>query len=466
LGLKQDWRPRRIKLIPTKERLTDAVGLGSMVEVFDQSSLSKEFADCLPRRTSPRSYGSYRLGLIQISSFLYGHDSLDDLEEFQDDPALEAIMRGETVAPKTMGDFLRDFDDEHLNKLNDYVARMSYRIRQQMMAILPEAHKPDSAPHLSIDSTSHEQCGVKMEGVAWNYKDQWCLDSQCIFDELGFNYGMQLRSGNTKSGVGARELIESAFSPWEKSEEKYLSADAAYCNQEVIRTCLEKRIHFTLTANDATTGWRSRTDSVENWRPWEYSVEAEEKAEQKKRTLPKIEVGSFLWAPGWAENIRLTIVVKRTWMEEDQASLFGEGHWEYYGVVAGMPFQRFSLQEVVEHHNKRGNTENFIREEKYGYDLKHFPCLKLKANHAYGLLAMIAHNILRWCAIIERPHKPHFSKKLRRRFIYIPGKVINHARQLCMKIPERFFKEVARLRKGWQLDLRPAEVLGKSLAPS
>src|SRR5713226_3992533 len=102
MGFSKDaWRPRRIKLVPTDERLTDATGLGTMVEVFDDSPLSKPFAECLPKRTSPRSHGSYRLGLIQLSSFLYGHDSLDDLEEFQDDPALEAVMKGETVAPRT-----------------------------------------------------------------------------------------------------------------------------------------------------------------------------------------------------------------------------------------------------------------------------------------------------------------------------------------------------------------------------
>jgi len=114
-------------------------------------------------------------------------------------------------------------------------------------------------------------------------------------------------------------------------------------------------------------------------------------------------VGSFLWQPSWADSIRLLVIVKRTWSEDEQGSLFGEGHWDYNGVVAGMPMQKFTNQRVIEHHNKRGNTENFIREEKYGYALKHFPCLKLSANHAYGLLAMVAHNILRWCAIITKP---------------------------------------------------------------
>lgn len=460
---KRNWQPRYLKLQPTKERLTDAVGLGAMVEVFDHSSLSKDFARCLPKRTSPNSYGSYRLGLIQISSFLYGHDTLDDLEEFQDDPALEAIMKGETVAPRTMGDFLRDFEESHLAGLNGYLGQMSYRIRRQMQAVLPQEFKPNPAPHLSLDATSHEQCAEKMEGLAWNYEGKWCLNSQVIFDELGLCYGMQLRDGNTGNGVGAVELIESAFAPWAKDDEKYLSADSGYCHEDVIRACLSHRIHFTLTAHDAITHWRSHVDEVSNWQPWQYTELERQKAALKKKKLPTIELGSYLWTPGWAENLRFTVIVKRTLIEDKEPSLFEQNsEWDYYAIVTGMPLQKFSLQQVVEFHNKRGNAENFIREEKYGYDLKHFPCLKLNANHAYGLLAVVAHNILRWCAIVEKPHKPHFAKKLRRRFIYVPGKVIQHARQLFVKVPERFFKEVQRLRKAWQLPLHPAPALSPS----
>ena len=110
----------------------------------------------------------------------------------------------------------------------------------------------------------------------------------------------------------------------------------------------------------------------------------------------------------------------------------------------------------MEHHQKRGNAENFIREEKYGFDLKHFPRQSLRANHAFAQLAMVAHNILRWVAITQRPDKPHYSKKIRRRFIFIPGKVIRHARQLVLKIPVRYYEKVMRLRQAWQLQLRPA----------
>lgn len=44
-----------------------------------------------------------------------------------------------------------------------------------------------------------------MEGLGYNYKDEWCLDSQVIFDELGFCWDLELRPGSTKSGVGASE---------------------------------------------------------------------------------------------------------------------------------------------------------------------------------------------------------------------------------------------------------------------
>ncbi len=451
---KRDWRPRYIKLVPTEERLTDAAGLGTMVEVFDDSPLSKPFAECLPERKSPNSEGSYRLGLTQISSFLYGHENLDDLEEFRTDPALEVVMAGETVAPRTMGDFLRDFEASHIESLNEYLSKMAWSIRDNFKRALPEEYKP-KAPHLSIDTTAHVQSGDKMEGLAINYKGQWCLDSQVIFDEMGLCYGFQLRSGNTKSGADAESLIEQAFRGRKFHEEKYLSGDAAYCNQDTIKICLRLGVKFTFTANDATTEWKSHIEEITNWESWVYSKKEIEKA---KAPLPKIEVGWFNWQPSWAENLRFPIVVKRTWVEDKgpQGNLFGNGYWDYYGIVTNMSLFYHSAQFVVEHHNKRGNAENFIREEKYGYDLSHFPCLSLHANFAFGLLAMVAHNILRWVALIQRPEKPHFSKKLRRRFIFIAGKVVTHARQIVIKISKTAYEEVTRLKQAWRLQPCPA----------
>ena len=389
-----DFSPNFLPFQISKRRLTSAAGLSILLEAFDQSALKKPFGEALPERKSPRSLGSYRLGLIQLASFMRGHDCLADIEEFRKDPMLMEVLRGDIVSPRTMGDFLRDFETTNLDAFNSFLSRQARAYRIQLNKMLKKQFKPSLAPHLSIDSTSHVQSGVKMEGLAYNYKDEWCLDSQVIFDELGFAWDMELRSGNTKSGVGAGTQIRRAFQAYKFTDEKYLSGDAAFCNQEVMTTSIGVGAFFTLTANQATTGWEDHIESIIKWEPWVYPEEEIKEASEAGQTLPDIELGRFYWQPSWNDTLRLPVVVKRQKYVAEEQMLLGAGIYKYYGVVTNLPLIDWSLQAVIEHHNKRGNAENFIREEKYGYDLKHFPCLELKANHAFGCLALAAHNIV------------------------------------------------------------------------
>jgi hypothetical protein len=448
-----DFHPTIFKLMATEDKLTAASGLATIMEVFDESPLSRGFRNALPERSTlnGRSGGSYRLGLIQLNSLIYGHDCLDDLDEFRGDPLLEAALKGECVAPRTLGDFLRSFEQGHNLKMNAYLGSMARDIRRQLIEVQPDEFKPGKALVIDIDSTDHEQHGKEMEGLAYNYKGTWGLYSEVAYDELGLCHGVQLAPGNTKPGSTGVPLIEHCFSGIKFLDKKYLRADSAYCHEQVLRTCIRLGVSYTIAANDAYTGWRSQIDEITDWVPWIYSKEQLEKAEKKKKHLPKIEISRFHWQPSWSENIRIPIIVKRTWKEPEQLGLLGvpmPGEWTYYAIATNWNLLHHSLQEVMEFYLKRGNAENFIREEKYGYDLKHFPCLELRANHSYAQMAMVAHNLLRWIAVIQRPDKPHFSKKIRRRFVYIPGKVIMHARQVFLKIPVRFYEEVQRLRRG------------------
>lgn len=439
----KDFTPKILRMDSTKTKLTSVAGLGTVIEAFDVSPLSKKFEACLPDRSSNRSQGSYRLGLIQLASFVRGHDCIDDLVEFRHDETLFQVMRGDTVVPRTMGDFLRDFEDAHLHSGNQFLSEQAKAYRKHLERHLKKPDKPSLAPRLSIDSTSHVQRGQKMEGLAYNYKQEWCLDTQVIFDELGFCWDFELRPGNTKSGVGASEQVRRAFSSYKFNDEKYLSGDSAYCHQEMLKTCLALGVKFTFTANQATTSWEDQIAEINNWQPWVYTEAEKRFAADHCIELPEIEVGRMHWRPGWNDTLMFPVIVKRT--KQEQADLF-HGAWKYYGVVTNFDLTKQSYQSVIEFHNKRGNAENFIREEKYGYDLKHFPCLKMKANHAFGFIAMTAHNLLRWASIHENPSRPKFSKKFRRQFINIPAKMVSHGRTLTLKMADHFLKEVQRLR--------------------
>lgn len=490
---KDELRP--LKILKTKDKLTMAAGLGTLIELFDSSPLKKEFIACLPERISHRSVGSYQMSLTLMAAFLYGYDCLEDLDQFRNDPKLAELFGNQTAAARTHGDFLRDFEPEHLLRLNQFLNRMSRYIVEQMKSQLPEEFKPQKLI-VDVDSTSHEQHGEKMEGLAFNYKNEWCLDSQVSFNQIGLCHGFQLRSGNTKSGVDAEILIRQSFLDGKKQIERkfkfedFFRADSAYCKQDVIKTLTELGVQFTMTAHDGTTNWKSLLEKTGvDWQDWVYTKEELERAAGKQQRLPQIQITRLYWTPKWSETeeskLVFPIVVKRTWNKDREEELKSRGHqvslfhddgfkhedpWDYYAIVTNFSLdlskpelstphlvdnskkdsekiKSWSIQEVFLHHQKRGNAENFIKEEKYGYDLKHFPCKKLNANYAYGLLAMTAHNILRWVAIMTRPDRPHFSKKLRQHFIFIPGKIVHHARQVFLKLMEFHYKGVQDLRE-------------------
>ena len=303
----------------------------------------------------------------------------------------------------------------------------------------------------SIDTTSHIHSGKTLEGLAFNYKGEWCLDSQVIFDELGLCYGAQLRPGNSRSGSNAIELTRNAFANYSHREEKYLHADSAYCHQQYIECLLSIGAKFTLTANDGTMNWSSHINEITSWESWHFDPRYIETATKKGIELPTIELGFFLWQPSWNEVLRLPVVVKRTWLKD-------ENKWDYYGVVTNYSLYKHSMQSVIEQHNRRGDCENFIREEKYGYDLKHFPVKPLIANEAYLLLSLVAHNLMRWMALVIDPKKPPFAKRLRNTFIHRPGRIVNHSGKTVLKVTASFFKEVQRLKLAWQLSPQPALV--------
>jgi hypothetical protein len=432
---KQPWKPKEFIYEFTDEDLTASAGLGPLIDLFVASPQYAKLRECLPERKSNASYDTEHFALSLLSGFWYGHDSLDDLEEFERDPSVEDKLDGLPSA-RAMGDWLRDFAPEHREKLNRFLTGQARSCRKLLGNTDPTT--------IDTDSTAHEQSGVKMEGLEFNYDGKWCLDSLVAFDELGLSYRMDLRPGATFSAEGAPAMIEGIFSNFSFQEEKSFRGDSAFCNEDVIRACLAKGAKFTVTMH-GNTCWEGRVPEITSWTPWAYAKEEIEKAQAKKRELPKVELGSFYYQPGWSENLRFACVVKRSWVEK--ADLFGAGHWEYYAVLTNRNLLTNSLQSILEHHQKRGNSENFIREEKYGYDLKHFPCQKLSANHVYGLFALMAHNFLRTMALLYRPDKPHFSKKMRRHFIFLPGKLVKHARQLVMKIPRRFTREVMLMRE-------------------
>jgi hypothetical protein len=445
------WRPKKLKYEFTDEKLTASAGLGPLIDWFMQSSQSEALRKIVPNLQSNASYDPMQFVMTLMSGFWYGYDCLEDLEKFEKHSNV-LIQLESLPKPRAIGDYLRIFDEKHHQALNEFLTRQALTARKELA--------PNQPLVLDQDSTSHEQSGDKIEGVAWNYKGEWCLDSLDSCDELGFYYGFKLRPGNTFSSQQAEEEIERIFSHLKFGDKKHYRADSAFCNEQVVRACLKHGAKFTITAHD-NMKWEAKAQGITNWQPWKYTEEEVKKAHKKDYKLPEIEVGSMLYQPSWSENLRFYVVVKRTKIQTgEQSSLFQQDGWKYWGVLSNWDLFNHTRQEVIEFHSKRGNAENFLKEQKIAFDLKHFPCLKLDANRAYGYIALIAYNFLRTIARIDEPDKPHYAKKLRHQFICIPGKLLERSRQLIMRIPHAYKKEVQQMTTGWAGILEAALAMG------
>jgi Transposase DDE domain group 1 len=278
-----------------------------------------------------------------------------------------------------------------------------------------------------------------------------CIDSLSAWDELGYCHGMELRRGGTFSAQGAPELIEKVFNHLKHGDKKYLRADSAYHNKKCILACLRAGASFTITAHRNST-WEDKVKAgaVTQWVPWEYPLEEIKKASEQNVKLPTIELGSMVYKPGWSSNLRFYVVVKRTLVKDKK----GNDVWKNYGIVTNWNLFHLKLQNLVEFHQKRANCENFIREEKWAYDFLHFPMQKLHANHAYGLLGMVAHNLFRTVALLHNRKRPLFAKGLRRKFVHIPGRLVSSSSRWWIRIPEFYRKGVEDVVTAWTATLQ------------
>lgn len=420
----------------TEEDLTASAGLAPMLDLLLDHPLFPKLVAALPPRLSNASYATETYAVILIAGFLYGYDCLEDLEQFASNPLITERF-GEVPTAKAFGDWLRSFEPEHLAALSEFLLKQARFARNQI--------DPKAVLTAEQDSTAHVQHGVKLEGLGYDYEGRWCLSSLAVADELGFSHALEVRGGSVFSSQGAPPQIRSVFAHLKFTDPKLYRADSAFCNQECIEELVRLGCKFTITAH-GNTGWESRVSEITSWTPWQWGEEELQAFAEKKEQPPKIELGSFVYKPEWSENLRFYIVVKRTWRWDSELKA---ERWFYYGVLTKWNLFENPLQKVIEFHNQRGQSENVIREHKYAFDLKHFPCKKMSANQAYALFALIAHNHLRTIALLDNREHPLYAKRLRFKLIYFPGKLVRHARRRIVKFAQDRWKEVQRMKTAW-----------------
>lgn len=121
--------------------------------------------------------------------------------------------------------------------------------------------------------------------------------------------------------------------------------------------------------------------------------------------------------------------------------------YHYYAVVTNMSESEMGHEHILKFYRKRSQVENNIKDIKNGMDFHHFPCMSLKANNVWGIIGVIAYNLMRYASFAVVPDKGCFVKTTRKKLVTIAGEVITHARSIEIRVMNYFLKEVETIRK-------------------
>lgn len=437
--------PKNISIESTNKVLSARGGLVFFNDLVSKVGVEKRLKAILPK-VGQRQFIKFKSLLL---GFVSGLDSLDDISKFRQDPLFNQLTDG-ACADSTLGDFLRAFSARQIEQLNQILSEVSLELRK---VLFPE----EDFVTYSSDSTPNEQSGQQIEGVGWNYKNQWSLDTLGIYDHHGFTYGFDVRAGGTYSSNGNAVMLGDILR-MDKTSNKFFHGDSAFSNLDNYNACLNGSCQFVMALSEVS--WAPLLKNGLKWKKTKIQFFESDKCEVAQCLYP---------LQGLAlGRSHLRVVFIRAPKEDKQLGFF-EGEYRHYAFVtdigeheklpvmqkrkfigkrgvertelSGYKMVPATMDNIINFYRSRGNTENFIKEQKYGLDLKHYPCRKLSANKVFGLVGSFAYNLMRFSSFFISK-RGCFSKKIRFNLVNLPCQVVRHARKLRVRFNNNVAKEV------------------------
>lgn len=444
-----------IKVETTDKHLSKFGGLNLFALSWSKLKIMGQISGLLPGvRRSIKKFEDLALG------FAVDAECLDDMALLGKDDGFKTVCDERVYTPKTYGDFLREFSSRQIDDVNKALARSAFIERAGI-------EKKISSMTFDFDSTSNRQYAEVMEGLCFSGEKKYdCLTTMYVFDELGIQYYSDVRPGNTHTSDSISKIIhmvmsqmptegsylsEDVYLPWKKSPYRkqlrvYARADAGYCNSEFMNACWAKGLGFVV---------RMRSDMLQpnikniiNWKPAKKRLKKVRCRGGDYRIVDQsirfydgrsAEIGSTLYhGANMAKTARIVCIRAK----KPGVIGFDKEDYDYFAWLTAIGEHEMKNEKIILFYRGRGHAENYIREMKNGYDMHHYPCLKLDANRAYALIAAFSYNVLRFIALIRSRQRPQFVKAIRNKFINLPCQVVRTGRQVIFKFMEHHAKEV------------------------
>ncbi|HVI38920.1 MAG TPA: IS1380 family transposase [Gaiellales bacterium] len=374
------------------------------------------------RGDRPGAANAGRKVMALLFAMVLGADRIDDTDVLRAGRT-RRLLGGWLPAPSTLGTFLRAFTFGHVRQLDRLLA-----------VCLTRAWRAGAGPGASrltvdVDSFIGEVHGHAKQGAAFGYtRKRGYHPIVASRAETGEVLHIRLRKGSANTSRGmlrfCDELIARVTSAGATGP-KLLRADSGFWSTKVF-------------ARLAKAGWQYSI-GVRLQPHVRAAIEhIDEAGWQTLADYPPTSIAQI------AETVLgdQRLIVRRVRTLNAQGELLPS--WEYFPFATN---RTEPLAIVEADHRQHAVVELVIRDLK-DQALAHFPSGHFHANAAWTVIACLAHNLLRWTALLGLPGGViRTARSVRRRLLTLPGRLTTHAGRWTLHLPARW---------PWQTDFTEA----------
>jgi hypothetical protein len=327
--------------------------------------------------------------------------------------ATQSVLPHRVMAPSTLGTFLRAFTFGHVRQLDRVLA-----VALRRAWALGAGPGPDRCV-VDLDSTICEVCGKAKHGAGYGYTKKLgyhpILATRAATGEL---LHVRMRRGSANTQRGTKRFVCELVARLRRSGatgQLVMRFDSGFWSNATIATLSQLGVGYTMGVRmvKSVVSAVSAIDE-EAWTPIAYTMDGE--AEVAECTY---------------KGRRL--IVRRTRLVGRQATLWPE--WRHFAFLTDQPG---TATEVDAFHRAHATVELAIRDLKEGAGLEHVPSGNFNANAAWLVCAALAHNLIRWSALLGEltpQDQLVVARTIRTRFLSLPGSLVNRSGTPTLRAP-------------------------------
>jgi len=397
-----------------KEQITPYAGLGIYGELYKGIGLDKIIGKYFPVPGSGRGFEANKYIYPLVLMFIGGGKYIDDIEKIAADESLKKICKIEEVPTTTAyGDWIKRNQEkrEHLRQINNVLSkRVVKKAKQEGFTLDIDASGIEAQKRHAL----HTYLGYKgyMPMLGFIPELDWCI-------------GYEFREGNIPPATENYEFTKTQVELVKESGKRILRfrSDSAAYQYELINYLEKEGIKYTITVVKDV----SVKKSIVRIQDEEWNELRDEKGQPTGR-----EYAEFIHSMEETEKAFRVIVLR--W-GNPKYDLFGEeSEYCYHGIATNYLEEEKTAQEVIKWHNGRGNSENYNKEVKAGFNMEYMPSGDFDGNAVWFGIGILAYNLFIISKLYLFPNGWLKKKILRWQFIQMSGKVLEGARYIKLRI--------------------------------